>query len=147
MLARRSGLRRRLRTIVRMPDAHDPAPSDRFTFGLWTVGNRGADPFGLPVRPAMTPVQLVQGLAQHAQVGRHAQMGLRAAERHAKGRQHLVEEQQRTVRIAQPTAGLQEARGRHDAALVVVDRLHQQRRDAVTMQRKGPFQGLKVVEG
>jgi xylose isomerase len=47
-----------------MPDAFDPSPSDRFTFGLWTVGNRGADPFGLPVRPAMTPVQLVQGLGR-----------------------------------------------------------------------------------
>jgi xylose isomerase len=47
-----------------MRDAFDPSPSDRFTFGLWTVGNRGADPFGLPVRPAMTPVQLVQGLGR-----------------------------------------------------------------------------------
>ena len=30
-----------------MSDPFDPGPSDRFTFGLWTVGNRGADPFGL----------------------------------------------------------------------------------------------------
>ena len=47
-----------------MPDAFDPTPADRFTFGLWTVGNRGGDPFGLPVRPALTPVQLVAGLAK-----------------------------------------------------------------------------------
>ena len=24
-----------------------PTPEDRFTFGLWTVGNIGRDPFGL----------------------------------------------------------------------------------------------------
>jgi xylose isomerase len=40
-----------------------PKPSDRFTFGLWTVGNRGADPFGLPTRPALDPVEAVRGLA------------------------------------------------------------------------------------
>ena len=29
----------------------DPRPEDRFSFGLWTVGNRGRDPFGEAVRP------------------------------------------------------------------------------------------------
>jgi xylose isomerase len=41
----------------------DPVPADGFTFGLWTVGNRGRDPFGDPVRPAQSPAELVAGLA------------------------------------------------------------------------------------
>ncbi|MGH8976536.1 MAG: xylose isomerase, partial [Acidimicrobiia bacterium] len=32
-------------------------PDDRFTFGLWTVGNRGRDPFGHETRPALDPVE------------------------------------------------------------------------------------------
>ena len=47
-----------------MGDPFDPGPGDRFTFGLWTVGNRGADPFGLPVRAAMSPVEILRGLAK-----------------------------------------------------------------------------------
>lgn len=35
-----------------MPDRFDPVKEDRFTFGLWTFGNPGRDPFGEPVRPA-----------------------------------------------------------------------------------------------
>jgi xylose isomerase len=42
---------------------YDPAPSDKFTFGLWTVGNRGRDPFGEFVRPALDPVIAVERLA------------------------------------------------------------------------------------
>ncbi|KAA3605804.1 MAG: xylose isomerase [Planctomycetota bacterium] len=47
------------------PDRYDPDPScgDRFTFGLWTVGNPGADPFGGPVRPRLEPEALLEGLA------------------------------------------------------------------------------------
>lgn len=43
---------------------YTPRPEDRFTFGLWTVGNLGRDPFGEPVRGALTPVQLVELLAE-----------------------------------------------------------------------------------
>src|SRR5438445_125686 len=32
-------------------DAYTPRPEHRFTFGLWTVGNPGRDPFGDRVRP------------------------------------------------------------------------------------------------
>ena len=39
-----------------------PTPADRFTFGLWTVGNRGADPFGAPVRPVRDPQTAVRRL-------------------------------------------------------------------------------------
>jgi xylose isomerase len=42
---------------------YQPKPEDRFTFGLWTVGNTGRDPFGLPVRDALSPVEIVHLLA------------------------------------------------------------------------------------
>ncbi len=35
-----------------------PTPGDRFTFGLWTVGNAGRDPFGGPVREPVSPCGL-----------------------------------------------------------------------------------------
>lgn len=38
-------------------------PEDKFTFGLWTVGNRGRDPFGEAVRPKMEMVDMLKGLA------------------------------------------------------------------------------------
>ena len=40
-----------------------PTPADKFTFGLWTVGNRGRDPFGDFVRPALDPCDAVRRLA------------------------------------------------------------------------------------
>ncbi|HEU0028308.1 MAG TPA: xylose isomerase [Ktedonobacterales bacterium] len=43
---------------------YEPRPDDRFTFGLWTVGNTGRDPFGEPVRAALSPVEIVQLLAE-----------------------------------------------------------------------------------
>lgn len=41
-----------------------PAPEHKFTFGLWTVGNTGHDPFGSPVRDVKSPVELVHLLAE-----------------------------------------------------------------------------------
>jgi xylose isomerase len=41
-----------------------PKAEDKFTFGLWTVGNIGRDPFGGPVREAKSPVELVHLLAE-----------------------------------------------------------------------------------
>ena len=41
-----------------------PTPADKFTFGLWTVGNRGRDPFGDFVRPPLDPVLAVHRLAE-----------------------------------------------------------------------------------
>lgn len=43
---------------------YQPRPEHKFTFGLWTVGNRGRDPFGDAVREAMPPVELVRLLAE-----------------------------------------------------------------------------------
>ena len=45
-------------------DAYTPRPEHRFTFGLWTVGNPGRDPFGDPVRLPLAPVHIVRKLAQ-----------------------------------------------------------------------------------
>ncbi len=36
----------------------DPDPKLKFTFGLWTVGNVGRDPFGGPTREPINPVQI-----------------------------------------------------------------------------------------
>src|ERR1041384_6731756 len=44
-------------------DAFTPAPEHHFTFGLWTVGNPGRDPFGDPVRPPLSPIAIVEKLA------------------------------------------------------------------------------------
>lgn len=41
-----------------------PKPEHKFTFGLWTVGNRGADPFGSAVRGPKTPAELVYLLGE-----------------------------------------------------------------------------------
>jgi xylose isomerase len=41
---------------------YDPDPKLKFTFGLWTVGNIGRDPFGGPVREPITPVQIADML-------------------------------------------------------------------------------------
>ena len=41
-----------------------PKPEDKFTFGLWTVGNIGRDPFGEPTREALTPADLVYLLGE-----------------------------------------------------------------------------------
>ena len=42
---------------------YNPNPEHKFTFGLWTVGNIGRDPFGEPVRDSLSPVELVHLLA------------------------------------------------------------------------------------
>lgn len=41
-----------------------PTPAHKFTFGLWTVGWQGRDPFGDATRPALDPVETVQRLAE-----------------------------------------------------------------------------------
>ncbi len=41
-----------------------PSVAPRFTFGLWTIGNPGRDPFGEPTRQAVDPVDSVHKLAE-----------------------------------------------------------------------------------
>lgn len=45
-------------------DEFDPTPNDRFSFGLWTVGNPGRDPFGPSVRATQDPCRIVQKLGE-----------------------------------------------------------------------------------
>src|SRR5512135_43001 len=47
-----------------MTPLYEPRPEHKFTFGLWTVGNIGRDPFGGPVRDPKTPAELVRLLAE-----------------------------------------------------------------------------------
>lgn len=43
---------------------YTPKSEHKFTFGLWTVGSRGADPFGAPTRESKTPAELVYLLGE-----------------------------------------------------------------------------------
>ena len=42
----------------------DPTPADRFSFGLWTVGNTGRDMWGDATRPVPDPCRLVRKLGE-----------------------------------------------------------------------------------
>src|SRR6185436_1152087 len=52
-----------------MADRYAPRPEDKFSFGLWTVCNRGRDPFGDVVRPVLPPVDAVAMLAEVGALG------------------------------------------------------------------------------
>ena len=52
-----------------MTEPYTPRPEDHFTFGLWTVGNPGRDPFGEVVREALDPVESVHRLAEFGAYG------------------------------------------------------------------------------
>jgi xylose isomerase len=41
-----------------------PTPADKFSFGLWTIGYNGADPFGGPTRAHLDTVHAVEKLAE-----------------------------------------------------------------------------------
>ncbi len=43
---------------------YTPTPAQKFTFGLWTVGSIGRDPFGGPVRDPKSPADLVRLLGE-----------------------------------------------------------------------------------
>ncbi|RZT25301.1 xylose isomerase [Mycobacterium sp. BK558] len=45
-------------------DALSPTPSDKFSFGLWTIGWPANDPFGVATRPALDVVEAVERLAE-----------------------------------------------------------------------------------
>jgi xylose isomerase len=47
-----------------MSDAYSPRPEHKFSFGLWTISNRGRDPFGSEVRPALDPLDAVAMLGE-----------------------------------------------------------------------------------
>src|SRR5687768_6975226 len=43
---------------------YQPKPEHKFTFGLWTVGNRGRDPFGDATRPSLSPLTILKRLSE-----------------------------------------------------------------------------------
>ena len=47
-----------------MSGNYQPQPEHKFTFGLWTVGNRGRDPFGDATRPSLSPIKIVKELSR-----------------------------------------------------------------------------------
>ena len=47
-----------------MTSDYTPKPEHKFTFGLWTVGNRGSDPFGAVTRAHKSPAELVYLLGE-----------------------------------------------------------------------------------
>jgi xylose isomerase len=47
-----------------MSDRYDPRPEHKFSFGLWTIANRGRDPFGDAVRPTIPPNDIVALLGE-----------------------------------------------------------------------------------
>ena len=47
-----------------MSDKFTPRPEHRFSFGLWTLGNRGRDPFGDAVRDTLPPNDIVRILGE-----------------------------------------------------------------------------------
>ena len=49
---------------MKRQDPYQPQPQHKFSFGLWTLGNRGRDPFGDAVRPPISPGQIVEMLAE-----------------------------------------------------------------------------------
>ena len=52
------------RQLMTAGDEFTPTKADKFTFGLWTVGNQGRDPFGSEVRGQITPERIVQKLSE-----------------------------------------------------------------------------------
>src|ERR1041385_4561919 len=45
-------------------NTYTPKPEHKFTFGLWTVGNRGRDPFGDATRATLSPIKIVRELSR-----------------------------------------------------------------------------------
>ena len=51
---------------------YTPKPEHKFTFGLWTVGNRGRDPFGDATRASLSPIKMVQRLERAGRLRRQS---------------------------------------------------------------------------
>jgi len=50
--------------MTRSDESLTPTRDDKFSFGLWTVGYNGSDPFGGPTRPPLDVVDAVTNLAE-----------------------------------------------------------------------------------
>ena len=56
----------------RVSDAYQPQPAHKFSFGLWTIGNRGRDPFGEPVRDPAAPERRRRHARRARRLGRQS---------------------------------------------------------------------------
>src|SRR4051794_36228780 len=54
----------RTRSSAAERDRFAPDPKLKFTFGLWTVGNIGRDPFGEPTREKLSLAQICEMLGE-----------------------------------------------------------------------------------
>ena len=52
-----------------MAKGYKPTKSDKFAFGLWTVMNRGGDPFGGPTRKPLSPFDAIRRLGEMGAYG------------------------------------------------------------------------------
>ena len=52
-----------------MADQYAPDKKFKYTFGLWTVGNPGRDPFGIPTREPISPPQIADVLGEAGAYG------------------------------------------------------------------------------
>lgn len=50
--------------MAKKEGSFQPKPEHKFSFGLWTIGNRGRDPFGDAVRETIKPVDIVKLLGE-----------------------------------------------------------------------------------
>ena len=57
-----------------MPQTPDlePRPEHKFTFGLWTVGNPGADPFGPAVRARLSRIHVPEAQRDYLHLNLYA---------------------------------------------------------------------------
>src|SRR5450759_2094475 len=51
-------------TFMTSNNDYQPRAEHKFSFGLWTIGNRGRDAFGDAVRPHISPIEIVSMLAE-----------------------------------------------------------------------------------
>ena len=79
---------------------YEPKSEHRFTFGLWTVGNPGSDPFGEPVREQLSPVRVGRAPRRGRRVGREL-----PRQRPGADRRHAPHERDQIVRRLQEGAG------------------------------------------
>src|SRR5687768_15703597 len=93
-------------------DAYTPRPEHHFTFGLWTVGNVGRDPFGDAVRPAIPAARIVRKLAELGAYGVNLHdedlipRGASAAERDRRVREFRLALDETGVKVPMATTNL-----------------------------------------
>ena len=94
-----------------MPNAYEPKPEHKFSFGLWTVSNPGRDPFGDVVRPPLAPVDAVAMLGEVGAWGVNLHdndlvpIDATPADRHIKAHRPVGRNRRRRPRVRSSTPG------------------------------------------